>query len=471
MNVLALAARNLLRNRRRSLATLLALAIGAAAILLFGGFARNIEYSMQTAYVRTGGHLQIQHRDFLDFGSGDPTAYGIADYDRVIAAIRADPALQKALSVVTPILQFDGIAGNYAANVSRTIVGLGVVAEDHVRLRDWNDFALSLDAQPYPLAGTRPDAAYVGIGVARVLQLCVPLKIAECGGERPEAAPVKKGDGGTGAALPDDIAQLSMAEAASRPPPPAGGSRIELLASSARGTPNVASVEVVRAERQPFKEFDQVYVGLHLQQAQRLIYGSAPPRATAIILQLDHTRDVEAVQAHLGEMLAGTFPNLHLAVRDFETLNPFYVESLRLFSTLFGFTYCLIASIVLFTVSNTMNMAVVERTVEVGTLRAMGVRRGGIRRLFMVEGSMLGLAGALLGVVSALVASSIINRSGLTWLPPGSAYHLPLTLRVWGEVRMMLGTGLGLVAIATLSAWWPARRAARMIVVDALRHA
>jgi putative ABC transport system permease protein len=471
MNVVALALRNLLRNRRRSLATLLALAIGAVAILLFGGFARNIEYSMQTAYVRTGGHLQIQHRDFFDFGSGDPTAYGIADYGRVIAALGADPVLQKALAVVTPVLQFDGIAGNYAANVSRTIFGIGVVAPDHVRLREWNEFGLTLDSAAFPLAGTRPDAAYVGLGLARVLQLCVPLKIAECSGERPQAAPVSKGDGGNGAALPDDIAQLSVAEAATRPSPSGASSRIELLASTARGTPNVASVEVVTAERQPFKEFDQVYVGLHLQQAQRLIYGSAPPRATAILLQLHHTHDMAAVQARLDDLLSTSFPNLRLAVRDFETLNPFYVESQRLFSTLFGFTYCLIASIVLFTVSNTMNMAVVERTVEIGTLRAMGVRRSGIRRLFMIEGSMLGVAGAVAGVVAAVVASSIINRSGLTWLPPGSAYHLPLTLRVWGETRLILGTGLGLVAIATLSAWWPSRRAARMIVIDALRHA
>ncbi len=64
MNTFSLAIRNLRRNRRRSLATLLALAIGAAAVLLFGGYAADIRYGLLTNYVRGGGHLQVQH--FLD---------------------------------------------------------------------------------------------------------------------------------------------------------------------------------------------------------------------------------------------------------------------------------------------------------------------------------------------------------------------------------------------------------------------
>jgi len=64
MMTLSLALRNLLRNRRRSLATLLAMAIGSTSILLFGGFSANINYMMHTHHVQTGGHLQIQHRDF-----------------------------------------------------------------------------------------------------------------------------------------------------------------------------------------------------------------------------------------------------------------------------------------------------------------------------------------------------------------------------------------------------------------------
>ena len=88
-----LAIRNLRRNRRRSVSTLAALAIGLAAILLFSGFKANLGATMMTAYVRAGGHLQIQHQGYFLFGSGNPTAYGIADYATLLETIRNDPVL------------------------------------------------------------------------------------------------------------------------------------------------------------------------------------------------------------------------------------------------------------------------------------------------------------------------------------------------------------------------------------------
>ena len=125
----SLAVRNLLRNRRRSFATFIALVIGSSSILLFGGFSGNIGYEMHTRSVQRGGHLQIQHKDFYLYGSGNPTAYGIDEYAKIIEAIKNDEILQKMVLVVTPTLQFGGIAGNYSAGVSRTVIGNGFVAE------------------------------------------------------------------------------------------------------------------------------------------------------------------------------------------------------------------------------------------------------------------------------------------------------------------------------------------------------
>jgi putative ABC transport system permease protein len=117
-----------------------------------------------------------------------------------------------------------------------------------------------------------------------------------------------------------------------------------------------------------------------------------------------------------------------------------------------------------------MSMAVVERTVEIGTLRALGLRRAGIRRMFLCEGLLLGVAGAVLGVLIAALLGAAINHSGLTWLPPGNVDPIPLRVRVWGEGALLTGTAISLACVAVLSAWWPARRAARLNVVEALRH-
>ena len=468
MIAIPLPLRNLLRNRRRSLATLLAIAIGAAAILLFGGYSANIKLSMQTAYVRAGGHLQVQHRDYFLFGSGNPTAYGIHGVRKVLDAIANDPALKERVRVATPTLQFGGIAGNYSEGVSRTVVGLGLQAKEAQAMREWNEFALPLVQPSFALVGAPPDAAIVGNGVARVLKLCGPLGLKDCPAEPAEEARPR------GKALPSDIAQLADLEGKASKGTVRDGTamaKLELLSSSPGGTPNVTALQVIRAENQGFKELDDVLVTMHLEQAQRLIYGRAAPRATSILVQLEHTSQVDNVKRRLLELLPTLGLSQPLAVLDYEQLNPFYVQTVQLFNTIFGFIFALIGGIVLFTVSNTMNTAVVERTVEIGTLRAIGLRRSGILRMFIAEGLMLGLTGAVVGAIAAILIAGVINAAGLTWLPPGTAEPLPLTIRVWGETTMIIGTTIGLVLVAAVSAWWPARQAARLNVVEALRHA
>ncbi|MDT7837684.1 ABC transporter permease [Aquabacterium sp. OR-4] len=481
---LSLALRNLLRNRRRSLATLLALAIGAASLLLFGGYTADIRLAMLTEYVRNGGHLQIQHRDYFLYGSGNPTAYAIRQNRRIEQAIAEDPALRGWVTVVTPMLQFGGVAGNYDAGVSRTVIGTGLIAADVTRMRQWNEFGSAQVSPPYVLDGAPADAAIVGTGVARVLLLCAALNITNCPKPETEKAP-------KGPSLDADIAALADLEskAPSKPsskaqdkgrggasaiaapaPPHAPKAKIELLSGHGRGSPNVAALYVQAAENQGTKELDDIAIVLQFQQAQQLVFGRSEPRATAIMVQLARTADLPVAREALKALIARVAPDEPLALLDFIELNPFYTQTVQLFDTIFGFIFTLIGGIVLFTVTNTMNAAVVERTTEIGTLRAVGLRQAGIRQLFVTEGLVLGMAGAVAGITSALVISWIVNSLQLTWLPPGGSERLPLTVRVWGQGGMIALTAVGLVVIAALSAWWPARRAAQLKIVDALRH-
>ncbi|OWW20929.1 ABC transporter permease [Noviherbaspirillum denitrificans] len=461
MNTLSLALRNLLRNRRRSLTTLLAMIVGLVAILLFGGYSRNVILAMQTGYVQVHGHYQIQRKDYFLYGSGNPAAYGIPDYERVIETVKRDPVLAPLLTVVTPKMQLGGIAGNFAAGVSKTVIGSGVVVDDQNRMRAWDDYGSMSYSRPLALTGTAQDAVVIGQGVARILQLCGPLEVPNC----PQQA--KKAEA-AGPQAPDDITALSTLEKPAEAQ--AGGTAIELLAANLHGAPNVGRLNVVKAENQGLKEVDDMFMVMHLPQAQRLIYGGEKPQVTAIQLQLQHTSQMPAAKARLEELLATTFKDAQLEIQAFQTLAPIYGQTIQFFNSVFGFISILIGVIVLFTVGNTMSMAVVERTVEIGTLRAIGRRRGGIRGMFVCEGLLLGVIGSLLGVAIALLFSMLINNSGLTWTPPGYVYAYPVKTRVWGETGLILGSVIGMVVVAVVSAWWPASRASKMVIVDALRH-
>ena len=467
MRTFSLALRNLLRNRRRSLTTLLAMIIGLTAILLFGGYRSNITYGIESGFIQSSGHLQIQHQNYYLEGGDNPTAYGIPDYQHIIDVVQHDAQLAPYLKVVTPTLQLGGLAGNFAAGISRSVFASGVVPEQRSQMEKWNDYGLTSYIKPLQLVGTSADSVVVGDGLARKLKLCKALQIDNC--VQTDSAPAATAaSAAAGTAAPDDIAALSDLEQANVKPET--GTRIEMLASTAHGAPNVASLSVVASRNMGIKAVDDMYLAMHLSQAQKLIYGANPPQVTAIQIQLYHTSQIPVVRARLEQLIAEQFPGQPLEIQDFKTLNPMYGQTAQFMNSMFGFIATLIAVIVLFTIGNTMSTAVVERTVEIGTLRAMGLRRSGLRFLFLCEGILLGLIGAAAGVLCALGIAYLINHSGLSWTPPGYSYAYLILVRVWQDPALLIGSVIGLVLVTIISAWWPANRASKMMIVDALRH-
>ncbi|MCZ4263272.1 hypothetical protein O4G76_20845, partial [Limimaricola sp. G21655-S1] len=87
---------------------------------------------------------------------------------------------------------------------------------------------------------------------------------------------------------------------------------------------------------------------------------------------LQHSADLELARARLQQLIDSRWQQQPLEVHDFQTLNPAFGQITGMFSAIFGFITILISAIVLFTVGNTMSMAVLERTVEIGTLRTLG---------------------------------------------------------------------------------------------------
>jgi putative ABC transport system permease protein len=462
MKIWALAFRNLLRNRRRSVTTLMAMIMGLIATLIFGGYRSDLMYLGQSVYVQLSGHLQIQRRGYFLDGQDNPTSYGIAKYSHLIEVIKQDPVLSPMLRVVTPTLQLGGVAGNFMAGVSRAVGATGVVVREHNLMLSWNDYGTTTYFHPLPLTDTEEDGVVVGRGLARKLDLCAPLALPDC--KSTIVSSPKDGQ-----QIPKDIAALSNLE--KRDSLGAGDARIELLAANPDGAPNVVSLNVLEAENMGLKAWDDAFLYMHLAQAQQLVYGRRGiPQVTAIQIQLQHTEQMGQARLRLAHLLETQFKNDPLDILDFGELNPAYAQTNQFMDSLFGFIAVLIGVIVLFTISNTMSTAVIERTVEIGTLRAFGLRRSGVRRLFVCEGILLGLLAGVVGAIFSVLMAFLINHSGLSWTPPNYVYAYLIEVRVWQDKALLVGCLVGLVVVSIGSAWWPASRAANLIIVDALRH-
>jgi len=461
-----IAFRNILRNRRRSLMTGSAVAVGAMAMLVFGGYITYIFSAFETGLVQRIGHLTVFRSGYFVFGAGNPAAYGIDDYQRVMRTIADDPVLKPMIRVITPTQSLLGIAGNFSGgnNAAKTFLGTGVIPSNQQRMRQWNEYDLPLpETQGAQLSDDAPQRGLIGGGMARILGLCQTLKMLDC------PAPPPSHDTAPAAPVDQNLASLAQSELSSGDVKNASMPQLDLLSATASGAPNVVTLDVAGVAVQGVKELDDNFVAMPLALAQQLVYGRGEHKATGIVLQLHRSEDMRAARARLQTLIAAQ--HLDLEVRDFAELTPFYVQVVRLFSAIFLFITLIMGVIVLFAVVNTMTMNVMERTNEIGTIRAMGVRRNGIRAQFVTEGSLLGAIAATVGVLLAFVVAAAINHAGMTWLPPGNATPVPFRLALPSDhPPLLLGTWLGLVLVATVAALLPANRAARLPVVDALRH-
>lgn len=467
MMLFKIAFRNILRNGRRSFMTSSAIAVGAIALILFGEYNDFAFMGIQTQTIMSSGHLAVFDKGYFEFGAGNPSAYSISNYRGVMKLIKEDPVLKPMLNVVTPTVQLFGIAGNFAIDRSKTFMGTGFVPSDRDRMRHWDEYHLQRrDLKWPPLGVTDNDINHgvIGFGMARILGLCAPLKVENC-----PPMPKTEAEVVTNAPPPSvDIAELAARDRVPTETAPADSApRLDLLGATAAGAPNVVTFYVTRSQNQGIREFDDNFVGMHIELAQQLLYGRGEHKAVSIVLQLHHTADMDKARARLDSLFAER--KLQLEVRDFTELNSQYLPIKNFLSTMFGFLAIIMGLIVVFTVVNTMGMSVMERTNEIGTVRAMGVRRSGIRRQFVIEGWMLGLLGATTGVILASIIAVWFNHAGIMYTPPGQARAVPIML-LTTDYPLLIKIWIALVVISTLGSLIPSNRAARMKVVDALRH-
>lgn len=210
------------------------------------------------------------------------------------------------------------------------------------------------------------------------------------------------------------------------------------------------------------KAYDDSALRLPLALAQKLTRVSGVHRW---ILVLDDTANTEVATTALRRAL----PDGELEFVPWFDMADFYNKLVALLSRQVGVVEAIIAIVIILSISNTMMMNVMERTTEIGTCLAIGRTRSQVLRQFIYEGLTVGLLGAALGLLLGAVLAFAISAIGIPMPPPpgmSQGYRgeimltTPLLLNAF-----FLATGTTLVASA-----YPAWKASRLEIVDALRH-
>ena len=237
------------------------------------------------------------------------------------------------------------------------------------------------------------------------------------------------------------------------------GSSLTLLATTTEGNLNAVDVVVSGIASVGVPEIDKRLVLADLASVQKLLLSD---KVGTLSIYLKETADTEAIAARVREMQPG------LAVKTWRDLAVFYQAVRALYNRIFGILGVIMICIVLFAMSNTLGMAVVERTREIGTLRAIGLRRGGVVGLFIGEAALLVLLGCIAGLLLTIGVRYGINLADISYVPPNQTAPVPLLVDL--DTPRIMFTALMMAAVGAFAAWMPARRAAKQPIIDALGH-
>ncbi|MGA7178252.1 MAG: FtsX-like permease family protein [Thiobacillaceae bacterium] len=405
MTDLGIAARSLTRNRRRAVYALLTIAAGVISLVLADGFVQWIFWAMREGTIRS----QLGH-----------------------------------IQVVRPGYNTAGAADPFAYILPNNLPQLKVIESTP---------GVKLVAPRLRVTGLishgETTVSFVGDGID-------PAKEAELS----KAFRIVKGENLSNSQARELVLGRGLARSLGVGP----GATVALLTTTSTGGINAVEAKVSGLFVTASQAYDDSALRLPIGLAQELLRVKGSHSWLVLLENTDQTNQ------YLAQFRARFPPkDTRLEFSPWYERADFYNKTVALFSQQMNVLRLIIGIVIVLSISNMLIMNVLERTGEIGTLLAIGLKRRKIQQLFAMEGVLLGLLGATVGIAGGYALGGLISAIGIPMPPPpGMERGYTGEIRITAEVLFRSF----IVAFATtgLAGLYPSWKASRMQIVDALRH-
>lgn len=399
---------NIFRHRRRSFTTIAAIMLGGISLFLYGGF---IDYSfwiLKEQIVRTNiGHVQIYNQNY--FETSNKVESLIDNYLSLKEGIINDDELSKDISALSGQLEFTGLISQYESGSSSYFSALGIEPLPALKLGSFDRLIYGSD-----LSQVKASEVTLGSGLAKTLS-----------------------------AQYDDW--------------------LDVLVVNSGGGQGALSMKLRGIFESGIKDYDDVAMKVPLNTAQRIM-GTDGVSKIIILLKDDNS---EAFSHRLRLFIAEH--RLPLIVKTWKDISLFYQQVDGLLSGIYFFIKVIVSLVIVFMIGNAMTMSIIERTREITTLRAIGLKPLHVTRLFILEGVFIGIMGAAGSLTIGHLLAAIINLNGIA-MPPSPGQSQGYTAFIKTDSPALNWITLVLpVLTAAVAALLPARRASKITITDAFK--
>lgn len=403
--LIGLAFKNLWRNWRRTLLAEVSIVFGVIVIVFTGNFINGMERDWAKFEINSNtGAFQIEHRDYRDQGKSEPLKVTFENGNKLVERIRKMPGTRAAFGK----LNFNGMVSS--GYKSTFFDGIGVNSDQQRQtLTRQEDLIVAGKA-----LGETPGGVVLGSDLADMLG----IKIGE-----PVTIVVRTLHGG-----------------------------LNLTYGTLVGTKNGRHFP------------SSTYLEMHLDDAQKLL--RMHDRISHVVVGAEDYDGIDALMRQTIDALRTD--KIPFVVRGYPELIPIYagaIGSFKLISLVVGFVLFILVG---GGIGNVMAMAVMERKREIGTLRALGMKKHQVQRLFLAEGCIAGGLGAIVGLILVTVLTQWVAARGGFHMPPAPGTNqgfaiipqIDAVMSVFGVVMPFL--------VGMFAAWWPASTSANLSPVEAL---